>query len=132
MRVDACVCMCVPTSYQFQLLPGVPLGVELRVAAVAYLADKACRQCHQVPADQHTVPVLQGQGHRCHLWLVLDWWKQARIESVQKTKRVLCYTAKQKRINVFGSTYSSDYKLQKHSCIIRTLHAPCLDRGYKM
>lgn len=68
MRVFACV----PTSYQFQLLPRVSLRVELRVAAVAYLADEACRQRHQVPADQHTVAVLQGQGHCCHLWLVLD------------------------------------------------------------
>lgn len=70
--MDACVCMCVHTGDQFQLLPRVPLRVELRVAAVAYLADEARRQRHQVPADQHTVAVLQGQGHRCHLWLVLD------------------------------------------------------------
>lgn len=70
-RVDACVCVRAPTGYQFQLLPGVALGVELRVAAVAYLADEARRQRHQVPADQHAVAALQGQGHRCHLWLVL-------------------------------------------------------------
>ena len=64
--------MCVPTSYQFQLLPGVPLSVELRVAAVAYLAYEACRQRHQISADQYTVPILQGQGDCCHLRLVLD------------------------------------------------------------
>lgn len=64
--------MRVPTSYQFQLLPRVSLSVELRMAAVAYLADEACRQRHQVPADQHTVAALQGQGHCCHFWLVLD------------------------------------------------------------
>lgn len=132
--VDACVCMCMPTSYQFQLLPGVPLSVELRMAAVAYLADEACRQRHQVPADQHTVAVLQGQGHCCHLRLVLDWWNASNntksSESLRIIKRVLCCAAKQKPINVYASINSLDYKLQKHGySIIHTLHAPCLDRG---
>lgn len=66
------IALCVPTRHQLQLLSRVPLSIELRMAAVAYLAYEACRQRHKVPADQHAVAVLQGQGHRRHLWLVLD------------------------------------------------------------
>lgn len=69
---SVCVCVCVPTRHQLQLLSRVALSVEFGVAAVADLADEASGQRHQVPSDQHTVPVLRGQRHGRHLWLVLD------------------------------------------------------------
>lgn len=47
------------TCHQFQLLPWVTFGVELRVAAVANLTNEARWKCHQVSPNQDTRTILQ-------------------------------------------------------------------------
>jgi len=47
------------TCDELQLLPRVPLGVELWVAAVPDLADETGWEGNQIPADEDTGAVLQ-------------------------------------------------------------------------